>query len=119
MNREGSVTLGLIPAPDIPEKIAQELASELPDLLRSRVDAGVSWEVAVLVDPLTGGRRAGPGEAVQPPSARARPPGQGQAVVVTDEGLVSSRSPDDLEAFCSKIVEEFAEGKHPVKAGSA
>jgi protease I len=39
--------------------------------------------------------------------------------VVTDEGLVSSRSPDDLPAFCSKIVEEFAEGKHPVKAGSA
>jgi len=39
--------------------------------------------------------------------------------VVTDEGLVSSHSPDDLEAFCSKIVEEFAEGKHPVKAGSA
>jgi hypothetical protein len=40
VNREGSVTLGLIPAPDIPEKIAEELASELPDLLRSRVDGG-------------------------------------------------------------------------------
>ena len=39
--------------------------------------------------------------------------------IVTDQGLVSSRSPDDLPAFCSKIVEEFAEGKHPVKAGSA
>jgi protease I len=32
--------------------------------------------------------------------------------VVVDEGLVSSRKPDDLPAFCSKIVEEFAEGKH-------
>jgi protease I len=29
-----------------------------------------------------------------------------------DEGLVSSRKPDDLPAFCSKIVEEFAEGEH-------
>ncbi len=29
-----------------------------------------------------------------------------------DEGLVSSRKPDDLPAFCDKIVEEFAEGRH-------
>ena len=33
---------------------------------------------------------------------------------VTDQGLVSSRSPDDLPAFCTKIVEEFAEGEHQV-----
>ena len=50
----GSVTLGLIPAPDIPEKIAKEIAKELPELLGRRVDATVSWEVPVVVDPLTG-----------------------------------------------------------------
>ena len=55
-----AVTLGLIPAPDIPEKIAEELASELPDLLSSRVDGGVSWDVAVVVDPLTGTDREAP-----------------------------------------------------------
>jgi protease I len=32
--------------------------------------------------------------------------------VVVDQGLVSSRKPDDLPAFCAKIVEEFAEGPH-------
>lgn len=32
--------------------------------------------------------------------------------VVVDEGLVSSRTPDDLPAFNAKLVEEIAEGKH-------
>ncbi|GGA60168.1 protease [Pseudoclavibacter endophyticus] len=32
--------------------------------------------------------------------------------VVVDEGLVSSRTPDDLPAFNAKTVEEIGEGKH-------
>ena len=32
--------------------------------------------------------------------------------VIVDQGLVTSRSPDDLPAFNDKIVEEFAEGIH-------
>jgi protease I len=32
--------------------------------------------------------------------------------VVVDQGLVSSRKPDDLPAFCAKLVEEICEGTH-------
>jgi len=39
--------------------------------------------------------------------------------VVTDQGFVTSRNPDDLPAFCEKLVEEIAEGKHAEQARSA
>lgn len=39
--------------------------------------------------------------------------------VVTDEGLVTSRRPDDIPAFNRKMVEEFAEGRHPAQRTSA
>lgn len=32
--------------------------------------------------------------------------------VVVDEGLVTSRKPDDIPAFNAKMIEEFAEGRH-------
>lgn len=34
------------------------------------------------------------------------------AEVIVDNGLVTSRKPDDLPAFNAKMIEEFAEGKH-------
>ena len=32
--------------------------------------------------------------------------------VVVDNGLVTSRKPDDIPAFNKKMIEEFGEGKH-------
>jgi protease I len=36
--------------------------------------------------------------------------------VVTDQGIITSRSPQDLEAFVAKIVEEVQEGRHERRA---
>lgn len=36
--------------------------------------------------------------------------------VVVDQGLVTSRNPNDLPAFNQKMIEEFCEGKHPAQA---
>ncbi|MFL5868682.1 MAG: type 1 glutamine amidotransferase domain-containing protein, partial [Thermoleophilaceae bacterium] len=36
--------------------------------------------------------------------------------VVVDNGLVTSRKPDDLPAFCDKLVEEICEGRHEEQA---
>jgi protease I len=39
--------------------------------------------------------------------------------VVVEDGLVTSRKPDDLPAFNAKIIEEFAEGRHAKQAQKA
>lgn len=36
--------------------------------------------------------------------------------VVVDNGLVTSRKPEDLAAFCEKMIEEFAEGRHSAES---
>jgi protease I len=33
--------------------------------------------------------------------------------VITDQGVVTSRKPDDIPAFNPKMIEEFQEGRHP------
>ncbi|MDP9254752.1 MAG: DJ-1/PfpI family protein, partial [Verrucomicrobiota bacterium] len=38
--------------------------------------------------------------------------------VVVDNGLVTSRKPDDIPAFNKKMIEEFAESRHAAAAAA-
>ena len=39
--------------------------------------------------------------------------------VVVDNGLVTSRKPDDIPAFNNKMIEEFGEGRHRATSGTS
>lgn len=60
------------------------------------------------------GRRVTSYESIQSDLKNAGAQWVDQEVVV-DNGLVTSRKPDDLPAFNRKMIEEFAEGRHSQK----
>src|SRR6201990_1899270 len=40
------------------------------------------------------------------------------AGVVVDQGVITSRNPSDLKAFCTKIIEEVKEGRHTQRSAA-
>jgi hypothetical protein len=86
----GSVALRSVPVPDIPQKIAKELATELSELLSINIDDRLSWEVSV-VDPLTGTERQAP-EILDAYHERLEQEGWGLAVCLTDLPVYRSGS---------------------------
>lgn len=79
----GSVTLGLVPAPEMPEEIAHELAEELSGLLGEHIDESVSWDVQVVTDPLTGGEYDAP-QILEETHERLQEQGWDYAICLTD-----------------------------------
>jgi hypothetical protein len=77
------VRLGLICAPGLPEKVGQEFCTELPTLLSLHIDNSVSWDVSVVVDPLTGSERKAP-EILDACRERMLKEGWDMAVCLTD-----------------------------------
>ena len=50
--------------------------------------------------------------AVAPDGHPQRRRALGDEEVHVDDGVVTSRKPADLPAFCATMIEEFAEGRH-------
>src|SRR5690625_3495743 len=48
------VTIGIIPAPDLPATIAEPMKDDLPEALHSTIDNQVEWNVEIEESPLTG-----------------------------------------------------------------
>lgn len=48
------LTIGLIPCPDTPEKLAKSFKNKLPEFLSAKVSDQVKWSVEVTTDPLIG-----------------------------------------------------------------
>jgi protease I len=97
------------------------------------VNQDIHPSVTFTVDRLVGEASAGdydalilPGGAVSPDNLRQVEAAVGfvrdfvnsnvvDQEVVTDQNITSSRWPDDLPAFCARIVEQFAEPSGPLK----
>ena len=50
---EAPIVVGLLAAPGLTQELAEELAAELPALLRKRFPE-VEWQIAVQIEPLAG-----------------------------------------------------------------
>lgn len=48
------LTIGIIPAPDLPATIAERIKNDLPGAFHSSIDDQIKWDVEVEVSPLTG-----------------------------------------------------------------
>ncbi|WP_269411224.1 hypothetical protein [Lentibacillus daqui] len=48
------ITVGLIPAPELPEELAYDIVEELPAIFSEKINHKACWKIEIAVDPLTG-----------------------------------------------------------------
>ena len=86
-----------------------------PDLLRVDEPA-----MGLIKGFISAGRALGAREVTSYPSIRRDVENAGgkwvDSEVACENGIVTSRKPDDLDAFVAKVAEEIAEGTHERKA---
>ncbi|KGX90766.1 hypothetical protein N781_06680 [Pontibacillus halophilus JSM 076056 = DSM 19796] len=75
--------VGLLPAPELPERVVHQLTQTLPNLLGNHVDGDVEWKVECLTDPLTGAAETAR-EILEETEARKRENDWDYAICLTD-----------------------------------
>jgi hypothetical protein len=89
----GTIRLGLIATPGVAHDVARDLASELPEALRSEASSAVEWEVPVVTDAFAADARLSGVAMIDRARERMQREGWHLAVCVTDLPLRNGRRP--------------------------
>src|SRR5687768_8122288 len=89
----GTVRLGLIACGQLPERLAEQLAEDLPRALAERAGSDLVWEVPRVTDPLAADTRFDGTDMVDAARRRMLREGWDLAVCLTDVPLRIGRRP--------------------------
>ncbi|QDP41969.1 hypothetical protein [Radiobacillus deserti] len=84
------LTIGLLSAPELPEKMARRLAEILPDALKENIDKYVHWNIEIEVDSLTGAAETA-NEITEEAEKRRQSNNWNYVISVTDLPIISKK----------------------------
>jgi hypothetical protein len=89
----GTIRLGLIATPGVAHDLARDLASKLPEALRTEASSAVEWEVPVVADAFAADARLSGVDMIDRARERMQHEGWHLAVCLTDLPLRNGRRP--------------------------